>query len=427
MILSFQTDTVRRTGHLAVFGAGYFDFGVGNPGAFGISGYQDVMALIEGDPVLKPLIVVMTPSQAISGIAGNYADNRSKTFFGEGIIPSSRFRMRQWDEYGVGGMPVRPALTDEDAEGGVVGAGLARILGLCAALDVTPCPTAPKAKAPGHEQIAAAAPRDFSLLVAEDRPTERPSGSEHGRPQIDLLAATAGDAPNVVSLNLNSAVRLGLKDLEDNYVAMNLAKAQQLLYGRGEHKVSTITLQLRRTEDLAPARARLESLVGEHQWDLEVRDFRELTPLYDQALSFFLFIFSFIAAIIAVIVLFTIVNTMGMSVMERTNEIGTVRALGVQRRSLRWQFVAEGCILGAIGAALGAAVAGLLAFAINHSGVTWSPPNVAGKELLHLYLFRNPELILGTWAGLVAMSILAALIPASRAAKMPVVDALRHV
>ena len=50
-----------------------------------------------------------------------------------------------------------------------------------------------------------------------------------------------------------------------------------------------------------------------------------------------------------VIVLFAVVNTMTMNVMERTNEIGTIRAMGVRRDGIRAQFVAGGRLLGAIG------------------------------------------------------------------------------
>ncbi|MFX8354967.1 FtsX-like permease family protein, partial [Acinetobacter baumannii] len=64
-------------------------------------------------------------------------------------------------------------------------------------------------------------------------------------------------------------------------------------------------------------------------------------------------IFGFIAVIMGVIVLFTIANTMSMSVMERINEIGTLRALGQRRSGVRRQFLAEGFLLGLFGATLG--------------------------------------------------------------------------
>jgi len=58
----------------------------------------------------------------------------------------------------------------------------------------------------------------------------------------------------VVSLTVSGSEPQGVKELDDNYVAMHLALAQQLVYGRGEHKVTGIVLQLRRSEDLPAAR-----------------------------------------------------------------------------------------------------------------------------------------------------------------------------
>jgi putative ABC transport system permease protein len=48
-------------------------------------------------------------------------------------------------------------------------------------------------------------------------------------------------------------------------------------------------------------------------------------------------------------VLFTVTNAMGMSVVERTGEIGTSRAMGVRRHGIRKQFLAEGGLLGVMG------------------------------------------------------------------------------
>ena len=67
-----------------------------------------------------------------------------------------------------------------------------------------------------------------------------------------------------------------------------------------------------------------------------------------------------------VIVLFAVVNTMTMNVMERTNEIGTIRAMGVRRNGIRAQFVIEGWMLGAIAATVGVVLAFGVAAAINH-------------------------------------------------------------
>jgi putative ABC transport system permease protein len=241
------------------------------------------------------------------------------------------------------------------------------------------------------------------------------------------MSATAGGAPNIVAMQIGRVEKQGAKEMDDGYVVMNLALAQQLVYGRGEHKVTGIVLQLHRTEDIPAARARLTALFAANHLDLEVRDYREINTYYGQTLNFFRSMFSFIALLIGVVVLFTVSNTMGMSVMERIDEIGTTRALGVRRGRIRRQFLLEGSMLGALGASLGVVFAFLAAAAINNSGLTWTPPGDANPIPLKLYILGASGITLAVWFALILVATVAALIPANRAARLPIVDALRHV
>jgi len=421
-----ETQAVQRSGHLTIFRNGYFLYGAGNPAAYGIDDYKDVMRRIAAEPDLAAMTAVMTPSLSLFGIAGNFngANDAAKTFFGTGVVPSDRERMRQWNPYGVAQPYVLDTrLDDADESKGLIGAGLSRILNLCGPLKIANCPPPPATAA--VEKGAPALKEDFSDLAQADI-TQEPHAAQ-GMPRIDLLAATAGGAPNVVSLYLSGAEPLSVKELDDNYIGMHLALAQQLLYGRGEHKVTGIVLQLKRTADMGKARARLESFFKQQSLDLEVRDFTELSAQYLQIVNFFRSIFLFIAVIMGVIVLFTVVNTMTMTVMERTNEIGTTRAMGVRRSGIRRQFLLEGSLLGAIGATAGVILAVVIAYAVNRGGLTWTPPGNATAIPLRLALLDARSLMLGTWVGLVLVATIAALIPANRAAKLEVVDALRHV
>jgi putative ABC transport system permease protein len=421
-----ETGNVQRVGHLTVFRAGYFLFGSGNPAAYGIDRYQDVVTLIRRDTVLRPLINVLTPTQSLMGIAGNFSgdNDASKTFIGVGLIPSDRDRMRRWDEFATG-VTYEPdtRLSDSDPTRGLIGFGLARILGLCAPLILQNCPPIPKRPETGEEKSAPISEdvRELSRREADG------AGSKSSAPHLEILSATAGGAPNVVTLTVGGAEPQGVKELDDNFIAMPLTLAQQLVYGRGEHKATGIVVQLRRSEDMPKARARLNTLIRDNNLGLEVRDFGELTPFYGQAVKLFSAIFLFISLVMGIIVLFAVVNTMTMNVMERTNEIGTSRALGVLRRDIRRQFVAEGWLLGAIGASAGSALAFLIAAVVNHAGLTWLPPGNANPVPLRLAIDGNLGLIIGAWAGLVLIATIAALLPANTAARLTIVDALRHV
>jgi putative ABC transport system permease protein len=423
---SLETNNVQQIGHLTVFRSGYFLFGAGNPAAYGINHYRDVMDLIDHDPVLHPMLNVITPTQSLLGIAGNFSGNvdATKTFMGVGLIPSDRDRLRQWDEFGTGGVHAPdPRLSDGDDTRGLVGTGLARMLGLCTPLKLPDCPPMPSV-VQASDAVTTVANKDVAELALREAGGVT---AAQRMPDIDLLAATAGGAPNVVSLTISGAEPQGMKELDDSYVAMPLALAQQLVYGRGAHNATGIVLQLHRSENLSAARARLVELFRERHLDLEVRDFQELVPFYGQVVRLFSGIFFFIALVMGVIVLFAVVNTMTMSVMERTNEIGTIRAMGVRRTGIRRQFIVEGSFIGAIGASIGAALAIAIAALINRAGITWVPPASANAVILHLAVLGRPALVIFAWLGLALVAVIAALIPANRAAQLSVVDALRHV
>jgi putative ABC transport system permease protein len=425
--VGLKTITVRQVGHLAVFRAGYFDYGSGNPAAFGIDDYQRVIDLLANDPDIKPKLNVITPTVSLGGIAGNFALNASKTFFGTGFVPADRDRMLRWDEAHVFRRRTDrvSGLQNDDENRGIVGLGLARMLGLCQELGLKDCPPRPPAATP-TPSTAEVEPPDIAALAAAER-ADSANPPAQGGPRLDLLAATSAGAPNVVSLTVVGAEPQGARELDENFIAMHFRLAQRLLYGRSEPKATGIVLQLHQTKDLPAVRARVEALFRQHHLDLETRDFAERRPFYQQAVDMFDTIFLFIAMIMGIIVLFTVVNTMGMSVMERTNEIGTSRALGLRRSGIRRLFVLEGALLGAMGATVGVVVAHGIALLFNAGGFTWIPPGNATEAPLRVLTSGVVPLLGGAWLGLVLMATIAAVVPANRAARLKVVDALRHV
>ena len=414
-----ETNAVQDLGHLTVYHKGYFDFGAGNPSAFGIDHYEDVIRLIKNDPEVGPALNVVTPTISLSGIAGNFAIDASKTFLGTGYVPSDRERMRRWDDYGVSRHRADEplGLREDDETAGVVGVGLARVLGLCAPLKIADCPARP---APAAAPPITAPAADLPALSPED---VAPASAS----RLDLLAATANGAPNVMTLNVARAESQGVRELDDNAVIMHFALAQKLLYGRGERKAVGIVIQLQRTADLERVRARLTEVFRANHLDLELRDFGDRDPFYRQAVRMFGAIFLFVSLIMGVIVLFTVVNTMGMSVVERTTEIGTARAMGLPRGGVRRLFVVEGALLGSFGAALGVVLGQTIAILFNHAGATWTPPGQSAPIPLEVLTAGSLRLLVVAWVVLVVVATVAAVIPANRAARLQVVDALRHV
>jgi putative ABC transport system permease protein len=423
-----QTDYVRDGGHLQLQHRDYYLYGSGDPTAYGIAGYRHVIEVVRADPVLAPLLTVVTPTLEFGGIAGNFAAGVSKTIFASGVVVADQNAMQLWNDYGFPGDGGTLALTGTDENAAVIGAGVARVLRLCAPLHVTNCPQ-PTAAPPA---TGAALPADVAdLAAAEPEAAHAEVTDGHAAdtgPHIELLAATTGGAPNVARLAVVKAESLGLKEADDAFIGLHLQEAQRLLYGRGTPEVNAIDLQLRHTDQIPLAQGRLEELLRTSLKDypLAVYDFRALNPYYDQTLGFFGAIFSFIAVLIGAIVLFTVGNTMNAAVVERTVEIGTLRAMGQRRAGIRRLFLGEALLLGVFGALSGVAVALLLAALINHSGLTWTPPGRVNPIHLHVRVWGEWRLVLGTALGLLAVAAMSAWWPARRAARLQVVEALRH-
>lgn len=425
IIFGMQTGYVQGGGHLQLQHRDYFLYGTGDPAAYGIADYQQVIDLIKQDPVLAPMLTVVTPTLQFGGIGGNFAVGASRTVFAIGDVMEDRNIMLRWNDYGFPDRAETMALTGTSADSAVIGTGVARVLQLCAPLKVADCPM-PQVKAPIE---GAPLPRDVGLLVAGDASSGPAAGSGEGTAELELLAATLSGAPNVARLKVIKAEPQGVKEFDDAYIGLHLSQAQRLLYGSGTPEVTSIVLQLHHTSQIPPATARLKQLLATRLPDrpLAVYDFRSLNPYYGQTISLFTAIFGFISLLIGGIVLFTVSNTMNAAVVERTVEIGTLRAIGLRRAGIRALFVAEGLLIGIFGALAGLAVALLLAALINHSGLTWTPPGRVNPISLHVRVWGETGLLTGTAVGLAAVAVLSAWWPARRAARLEVVEALRHV
>lgn len=419
-IYAMQTGYVQLHGHLQIQRRDFFLYGAGDPAAYGIADYARLSELVRRDPVLAPMLTVVTPKLQLGGIAGNFSAGVSTNVFSAGIVASEQAKLRAWDDYGNMSYAPPIALLDTPPDSIVIGTGVARKLQLCHALGVQPCQQAARlARGAG-----AAAPDDIVALSARDG-----AGEPHAAPtHIEMLAATVHGAPNVVGLNVVKAENFGLKEFDDSYTMMHLAQAQRLVYGAGAPQATAILIQLRHTAQLPEAEARLNHILGTGKPDSElaVVDYETLAPIYGQTIEFFRSVFGFIATLIGVIVLFTVTNTMGMAVVERTTEIGTLRAIGLRRGGIRRLFVCEGLVLGVAGAVFGSLLALLLAALINRSGLTWTPPGYVYAYPLHVRVWGAWAMVAGCAAGLVAVAGLSAWWPARRAARLLIVDALRH-
>jgi putative ABC transport system permease protein len=420
---SLQTAYVRTGGHLQIQHRDFFQYGSGNPTAYGIDGYRRIIDAIRNDPVLRDIVVVATPTLQFGGIAGNYKRGVSRTMVGLGLVPEDQRRMRDWNDFDLPLVFPPSPLEGAAADAAIVGTALARVLQLCESLKLPNCAVSKSDVEPTGESL----PDDIASLSSLEAGPAAAGGSSREN-QIEILASSSRGTPNVTAVQVIAGEQQAFKELDEVYVSLNLAHAQRLIYGVSPPKVTSIMVQLRHSDQIPVAQARLDAVLPATAsgTPLAVLDFRALNPFYVQSQILFEMIFGFIYCLIGSIVLFTIGNTMNMAVAERTVEIGTLRSIGMRRSDVRRLFVLEGLLLGATGALAGLAFALLASFVINRLGLTWLPPGSAHHLPLTLIIWGQYPMILGTTFGLIAIAAFSALWPAHRASKLVIVDALRH-
>jgi len=128
-------------------------------------------------------------------------------------------------------------------------------------------------------------------------------------------------------------------------------------------------------------------------------------------------IYFVILGVLALPSLIALLNTLAIGVIERTREIGMLRAIGATRRQVRRMVVAESLLLAAIGTAFGL-LAGLYLGYVMVLGLS-----VSGFPVT--YVFPYTGLVAAMAVGLI-FGVLAALLPARQAARMEIIHALRY-
>src|SRR6185503_9512595 len=145
---------------------------------------------------------------------------------------------------------------------------------------------------------------------------------------VTLLALTPDGSLNALDVRVAGVLTTGVQDLDTRFVKLHLATAQRLLQGAG---VSDLLVMLREGVPLAAGKRAVERAVAAHRPPLAVVDWQARAPFYDQVKNLYLGIFWFLGTVILVLVVLSASNTLLMAVLERTRELGTLRAIGTGR------------------------------------------------------------------------------------------------
>lgn len=210
------------------------------------------------------------------------------------------------------------------------------------------------------------------------------------------------------------------KAYDDSALLIPIHVARTLLKVEGAH---TWRVYLDHTRHTAVVAARLRSQLDAKAF--EVRTWEELADFYTRAVALLREQLGVLRGIVIAIILLGIGNTMMMSVMERTGEIGTSMALGVKRKSLLAQFITEGALIGVFGALAGVVLAMLIGAVIGGLQIEMPPPPGLTRGYIARVQISTPIVVEALLIA-VATTVLASLYPSWRASRMVIVDAIRH-
>jgi putative ABC transport system permease protein len=201
-------------------------------------------------------------------------------------------------------------------------------------------------------------------------------------------------------------------------VALALARQGGALSAGESEGYDSAVVRVSDPVELTPVRAKISELgFGSFSIVDELDQIRTVFLIIDSVLGL-------LGGISLLVASFGIANTMIMSILERTREIGIMKAIGAEDREIKLIFFVEAAVIGLFGGVLGVLVAWGIDTLANHLAYRFvlKPQGASFIDFFDLPVY----LWLGAILFALIVSILAALYPASRAARIDPVRALRH-
>jgi putative ABC transport system permease protein len=237
-----------------------------------------------------------------------------------------------------------------------------------------------------------------------------------------VMAPTLSGQMNAMDIQVSGIYDTGNDFSNDKFMRFNFYFAQSLLDTQSAERIVILLKDWTETERMRTILLKKIKAAG---IDCEIRTWDELSIGFSKMKSYLDTIFMFLFSIVLVIVVMTTINTMGMAILERTREIGTLRALGLKFRGVSILFAMEGAFLGFFGSILGIILHTCVWAIIKLYPPHYMPPGFSVP--VPMMVDMVPSMLVFLLLGLVLLSTIAAIIPARRAARKNIVDALGHV
>ncbi len=238
--------------------------------------------------------------------------------------------------------------------------------------------------------------------------------------RVTLVGNTIHGSMNAIDTTVTGVFHTGLREFDDAFFRIPIAEAKRLL---DTSAVESVALGLDRLEDWPM----LASWVKTNRPDLEATSFAKLDEVYYQhSVDWLDSQFGVIQAIILLMVLLGIFNTVSAAVLERRPEIGNLRANGESVGDVMKLLAAEGVFVGCLGGVLGIVIAVFAAEVLLSKGILMPPaPGITRQFAVHIQLqffeaFKAIGMGLGT-------AVLATLMAGYRVVRQPIAELLRSI
>jgi putative ABC transport system permease protein len=240
---------------------------------------------------------------------------------------------------------------------------------------------------------------------------------------LTLLAVTSDGALNGIDVQIAGIVSSGYAEMDARYLRITLASAQRLLQS---DRVTNLVVGLDNTANTDAAAAAIAPRLNGLPQQMVLKKWIDLATYYLQVRNLFTGIFLFLGIIVFFMVLMASVNTLLMAMFERTREIGTMLAMGTPRLWIVALFMLEATLTGILGAVVGVIGGNLLASLVNASGLHMPPPPGLNVPI-HFHVLHIPGLMIGSSLIVIVSLALASILPAIRASRLQIAEALAHV
>jgi putative ABC transport system permease protein len=245
----------------------------------------------------------------------------------------------------------------------------------------------------------------------------------HVRPRdvVALIGYSDRGSMNAIDVEVAGVFESGVLEYDARTLIVPLAAARDLMQTDGS---SAIAVALRDAGATPIVVAQLRRMLDARGISVRVAAWDELSPVYASVVGLYRWVLNLFLVIITLVVVLGIANTMSMAVLERTAEVGILRALGFGPWRVVAMFLAESVTIGLLGAVSGSACGAAACLAISSVGIDMPPPPGHSQGYV-AQVHLVPAAFASAVAIVVAAAIVAALVPSMRLVRGEVSDALR--